>query len=63
MNPIWIITVTLFSYWFIGFVVLAVTNENERFAALWTMGLVYWIFYLLFTPWRIIKKYRIKRGE
>ena len=54
---------TLFIYWIIGFVIFWITGENENFAVYWCMGLVYWIVWILCTPYRIVRRYLPTRGR
>ena len=56
METIQIIAITLFVYWSLGFIIFWATKENETFAALWAMGLVYALAWLLCAPYRIIRK-------
>ena len=51
-----IVGITLFSYWIVGCVIFFASDENETFAAVWTMGLVYCILWLFFAPYRIIRR-------
>ena len=63
MDTIIIVTITLFAYWAIGTIIYWAMDENDTFAALWCMGLVYWILYVLFSPVRMIRRYLIKKGK
>lgn len=57
MEIIQIIAITLFAYWTIGFIVFYFSRENETFAALWAMGLVYILLYSLCYPIRAMRTY------
>lgn len=58
MNTIIVtIVITLFVYWAVGMIIYWATDENDTFAALWCMGLLYWILYALCTPIRLIRKH------
>ena len=62
-NVIIVAAITLLAYWTLGTVLYWVTGENDSFAAYWCMGAVYWLLYLLLAPWRMIKRFRTKRGD
>lgn len=57
MDTIVIVCITLLFYWFLGFILFWITNENETFSALWAMGLVYIVIYCLFYPIRAWNNY------
>ena len=63
MDTIITVAVTLFIYWAVGMGIFFATGENDTFAAFWCMGLLYWIVYVLFTPFRLLKHYFIRRGR
>jgi len=50
MNTFLIVLITLMVYWTIGTIVMLITKENETFAALYTMGLVYVLAYIIIRP-------------
>ena len=55
MHPIIIVLITLFSYWILGTLIFEFTDEDETFAAYWTMGLVYFILFVLLYPFRLVR--------
>ena len=63
MEIVIIVAITLFAYWTIGTIIYWALNENETFAALWCMGLVYWILYVVCAPIRMIRKHLIRKGK
>lgn len=63
INIALVVCATLFAYWAVGMMIYFATKENETFAALWCMGLLYWILYAVCTPVRMIRKHWIKKGK
>lgn len=63
MNLFIIVIITLFSYWALGSIVYLLSKENDRVGALWGMGLVYWILYILFYPIRAMNHYSINEKQ
>jgi len=59
MNTLLIIAVTLFSYWALGCIVYLCSKQNDQVGALWGMGLVFWILWILFYPVRVIRIYNM----
>ena len=57
-----IIAATLGVYWFIGTFIFLLTDENPKFSAWWTCGLVAAFLYIFFTPMRIINNSRWRKG-
>lgn len=59
LNSFIVVVITLFSYWALGSIVYLLSRENDRVGALWGMGLIYWILYILFYPIRAMNQYGI----
>ena len=56
-NTVTTVAITLFSYWVIGFVIYVFTKEDDRIGAIWGMGLLYWLLYVVFYPFRVMRHY------
>lgn len=62
METVWIVVIAFFAYWLIGLVVYYLSRENDTFAALWSMGLVFIILYSLCYPVRAMRTYSNSKG-
>ena len=51
--------ITLLVYWIVGVAIYEIKRENEDFAVVWGMGLVFPILYILFYPLRVWKHYKL----
>lgn len=54
-------SITLLVYSVLGTALYLASDENNTFAALWCMGIVYWVLYIIGTPVRWIRKHRGRR--
>ena len=61
MSTFWIVVITLFAYWTLGWIIYFLTDQNETFMLYWGAGLWYWILYVIFYPVRLIRAGRWKR--
>ena len=50
--------ITLLVYWIVGTIVYVIKGEDEEFTVCWSMGIVFFILYILFYPLRVWKHYK-----
>ena len=50
---------TLLVYWIVGVAIYEIKRENEDFAVVWGMGIVFPILYILFYPLRVYEHYKL----
>ena len=52
-----IVILVLMIYWIVGTVVFFWSKENDMFAAMWTMGIIYPLLFILMLPVRLYRKH------